>query len=52
MIHTLLSFEIYYYVLWNVVAIDNVTAELFNAYFAYVFTKERELVLDVANLVY
>ena len=28
----------------------NVTAEMFNAYFASVFTKEREVVPDAANM--
>ena len=34
----------------NVVDNDNVTAEMFNAYFASVFTKEREVVPDAANM--
>ena len=34
----------------NVVDNDNVTAEMFNAYFASVFTKEREAVPDAVNM--
>ena len=34
----------------NVVDNDNVTAEMFNAYFASVFIKEREVVPDAANM--
>ena len=34
----------------NFVVNDKVTAEMFNAYFASVFTKEREVVPDAANM--
>ena len=34
----------------NVVVNDKVTAEMFNAYFASVFTKEREVVPDATNM--
>ena len=34
----------------NVVDNDNVTAEMFNAHFASVFTKEREAVPDAVNM--